>query len=110
MSPRVSPESLQSAWRWCSGLQCSGSTNTLDALKFGLSLTDVHGLYLLTDGSPDLVCTLEHFVVSLKLLFLDTVRFRVVCSFFCQSDGLKLHFEIFLETVFTITTFLTVEI
>ncbi|KAL5264641.1 hypothetical protein ACHWQZ_G005654 [Mnemiopsis leidyi] len=54
LKKRVSPENLQSAWRWCSTLQCTGSTNTLDALKFGLSLTDVHGLYLLTDGSPDL--------------------------------------------------------
>ena len=55
---RVSPKSLQSAWKWCSKMQCCGSTNILDALKFALSVDGVQGIYLLTDGNADMVSTL----------------------------------------------------
>ncbi|KAL0993159.1 hypothetical protein UPYG_G00104010 [Umbra pygmaea] len=63
------PENLQDAWQWVQSLQCSGSRNTLDALRLVLegdtfgassppfpppsSSTFTQGLYLLTSGVPD---------------------------------------------------------
>uniref|UniRef100_A0A673VLL8 von Willebrand factor A domain-containing protein 3A-like n=1 Tax=Salmo trutta TaxID=8032 RepID=A0A673VLL8_SALTR len=69
----TSPENLQEAWQWVQGLQCSGSRNTLAALRLPLE-GDLHGvgtpplspspllppsppltqgLYLFTSGVPD---------------------------------------------------------
>ncbi|XP_038841640.1 von Willebrand factor A domain-containing protein 3A [Salvelinus namaycush] len=69
----TSPENLQEAWQWVQGLQCSGSRNTMAALRLPLE-GDLHGggtlpltpspllppsppltqgLYLFTSGVPD---------------------------------------------------------
>uniref|UniRef100_A0A8K9XS47 VWFA domain-containing protein n=1 Tax=Oncorhynchus mykiss TaxID=8022 RepID=A0A8K9XS47_ONCMY len=50
----TSPENLQEAWQWVQGLQCSGSRNTLAALRLPLE-GDLNsgGLYLFTSGLPD---------------------------------------------------------
>uniref|UniRef100_A0A8K9WMQ6 VWFA domain-containing protein n=1 Tax=Oncorhynchus mykiss TaxID=8022 RepID=A0A8K9WMQ6_ONCMY len=50
----TSPENLQEAWQWVQGLQCSGSRNTLAALRLPLE-RDLNsgGLYLFTSGLPD---------------------------------------------------------
>ncbi|XP_031670162.1 von Willebrand factor A domain-containing protein 3A isoform X2 [Oncorhynchus kisutch] len=68
----TSPENLQEAWQWVQGLQCSGSRNTMGALRLSLegdlnsgapSLSPApllplsppltQGLYLFTSGLPD---------------------------------------------------------
>nr|XP_046193037.1 von Willebrand factor A domain-containing protein 3A [Oncorhynchus gorbuscha] len=68
----TSPENLQEAWQWVQGLQCSGSRNTMAALRLSLegdlnsgapSLSPApllppsppltQGLYLFTSGLPD---------------------------------------------------------
>uniref|UniRef100_A0A4W5Q6P9 VWFA domain-containing protein n=2 Tax=Hucho hucho TaxID=62062 RepID=A0A4W5Q6P9_9TELE len=63
------PENLQEAWQWVQGLQCSGSRNTMAALRLPLEgdfhgggtpplsssplLPLTQGLYLFTSGVPD---------------------------------------------------------
>ncbi|GAA53238.1 von Willebrand factor A domain-containing protein 3B [Clonorchis sinensis] len=46
-------ENIISAANWAKSLTCGGSTNTLAALQFALSDTQIEGIYLLTDGRPD---------------------------------------------------------
>ncbi|TGZ73462.1 hypothetical protein CRM22_001499 [Opisthorchis felineus] len=46
-------ENIISAANWAKNLTCGGSTNTLAALQFALSDTQIESIYLLTDGRPD---------------------------------------------------------
>ena len=57
----VSERSLQSAWTWIQGLSCWGSTNTKAAIQTALSDAHTQAIYLLTDGRPDQVTTLDGF-------------------------------------------------
>ncbi|XP_064636642.1 von Willebrand factor A domain-containing protein 3B-like isoform X2 [Lineus longissimus] len=49
----VTEENLQAAWQWVKNLSCSGSTNTMGALRFALADRGTQAIYLLTDGRPD---------------------------------------------------------
>jgi von Willebrand factor A domain-containing protein 3 len=44
--------------KWINELNATGSTNTLEALRFALSDTEADAIYLLTDGRPDQVMLL----------------------------------------------------
>ncbi|XP_074648285.1 von Willebrand factor A domain-containing protein 3A-like isoform X2 [Tubulanus polymorphus] len=59
---KVSPETLQSAWKWILESQCEGSRNFLGALRMALENEEenkhgieVNGVYLFTSGIPDQV-------------------------------------------------------
>lgn len=49
----VNEMNLHDAWSWIKGLNCSGSTNTLGALKLALNDPATQAIYILTDGRPD---------------------------------------------------------
>ena len=55
---------LDNAWQWVKSLSVGGSTNTLAAIKVGLSDPDVNGIYLLSDGRPDQVRVFAFMVFS----------------------------------------------
>lgn len=66
----ASDEACQDAVRWLSRLQPRGNTCVLHALEKGLSYPDVQGVYLLTDGKPDISYNLlaaEHLLKSLDI-------------------------------------------
>ncbi|MEE6497733.1 hypothetical protein FKM82_002827 [Ascaphus truei] len=56
----LSPENLQSAWKWVLGLQCEGGRNVLGAIKRAMEVDFIdkenqesQGIYLFTSGVPD---------------------------------------------------------
>jgi hypothetical protein len=51
----VTEANLKAAWQWVKNLSCTGSTNTMGALRFALADHAVQAIYLLTDGRPDQV-------------------------------------------------------
>ena len=46
-------QNLEAVGQWVNGLQADGTTNTQHALEMAMSVRDVEGVYLLTDGRPD---------------------------------------------------------
>ncbi|OAF69532.1 hypothetical protein A3Q56_02638 [Intoshia linei] len=50
----VDDTSLESALDWINNIECYGTTNIMDTLKRTLCDQEVHGIYLLTDGRPNI--------------------------------------------------------
>jgi von Willebrand factor A domain-containing protein 3 len=47
------------ALQWIRTLSAQGGTNTLEAIKFALSDFKTEAIYLLTDGRPDQVASIQ---------------------------------------------------